>query len=112
MREANVLNIGTTPHDWLFPRTAAIIHHGGSGTTHSATRAGKPSVVVAFAGDQGFWAEHRFEMLVRRCQPAQDVRDCSPRGHSQMVMCPSGIGTYRAISANTPQPRYSRVYVA
>lgn len=53
----NVLSIGTTPHDWLFPRTAAVIHHGGSGTTHSATRAGKPSVVVAFAGDQSFWAE-------------------------------------------------------
>ncbi|MFT3849008.1 MAG: glycosyltransferase [Propionivibrio sp.] len=53
----NVFRIGTTPHDWLFPRTAAVIHHGGSGTTHSATRAGKPSVVVAFAGDQAFWGE-------------------------------------------------------
>lgn len=53
----NVLRIGATPHDWLFPRTAAVIHHGGSGTTHSATRAGKPSVVVPFAGDQSFWAE-------------------------------------------------------
>jgi sterol 3beta-glucosyltransferase len=53
----NMLRIGMTPHDWLFPRTAAVIHHGGSGTTHSATRAGKPSVVVPFAGDQPFWAE-------------------------------------------------------
>ncbi|HJW54628.1 MAG TPA: glycosyltransferase [Burkholderiaceae bacterium] len=54
---ANILRIGTTPHDWLFPRTAAVIHHGGSGTSHSATRAGKPSVVVPFAGDQFFWAD-------------------------------------------------------
>lgn len=53
----NILRIGTTPHDWLFPRTAAVIHHGGSGTTHSTTRAGKPSVVIPFAGDQAFWAE-------------------------------------------------------
>lgn len=53
----NILRIGATPHDWLFPRTAAVIHHGGSGTTHSATRAGKPSVVVPFAGDQAFWAK-------------------------------------------------------
>lgn len=53
----NVLRIGTTPHDWLLPRTNAVIHHGGSGTTHSATRAGKPSVVIPFAGDQAFWAE-------------------------------------------------------
>ncbi|GLQ98818.1 glycosyltransferase [Dyella mobilis] len=49
--------IGDTPHDWLFPRTAAVIHHGGSGTTHSAARAGVPAIVTPFAGDQFFWAE-------------------------------------------------------
>ncbi len=53
----NFLVIGDTPHDWLFPRTAAIIHHGGSGTSHSAARAGVPSIVIPFAGDQFFWAE-------------------------------------------------------
>jgi sterol 3beta-glucosyltransferase len=53
----NVLCIGATPHDWLFPRMAAVLHHGGSGTTHSAARAGKPSIVMPFAGDQPFWAE-------------------------------------------------------
>jgi sterol 3beta-glucosyltransferase len=49
--------IGDTPHDWLFPRTSLVIHHGGSGTTHSAARAGVPSVVLPFAADQFFWAE-------------------------------------------------------
>lgn len=53
----NVLAIGDTPHDWLFPRTAAVIHHGGSGTSHSAARAGVPSIVMPLAGDQFFWAE-------------------------------------------------------
>jgi sterol 3beta-glucosyltransferase len=53
----NFLAIGDTPHDWLFPRTAAVIHHGGSGTSHSAARAGVPSSVTPFAGDQFFWAE-------------------------------------------------------
>lgn len=53
----NFLAIDDTPHDWLFPRTAAIVHHGGSGTSHSAARAGVPSIVVPFAGDQFFWAE-------------------------------------------------------
>jgi sterol 3beta-glucosyltransferase len=53
----NFLAIGDTPHDWLFPRTAAAIHHGGSGTSHSAARAGVPSIVTPFAGDQFFWAE-------------------------------------------------------
>lgn len=49
--------IGDTPHDWLFPRTSMVIHHGGSGTSHSAARAGVPSVVLPFAADQFFWAE-------------------------------------------------------
>ena len=49
--------IGDTPHDWLFRRTSLVVHHGGSGTTHSAARAGRPSVVLPFAGDQPFWAE-------------------------------------------------------
>jgi sterol 3beta-glucosyltransferase len=53
----NFLVVGDTPHDWLFPRSAAVIHHGGSGTSHSAARAGVPSVVIPFAGDQFFWAE-------------------------------------------------------
>jgi UDP:flavonoid glycosyltransferase YjiC (YdhE family) len=53
----NIFVIGNTPHDWLLPRTAVVVHHGGSGTTHSAARAGVPSVVVPFAGDQFFWAD-------------------------------------------------------
>ncbi|MET0535494.1 MAG: glycosyltransferase [Steroidobacter sp.] len=53
----NFFVIGETPHDWLFPKTSLAIHHGGSGTSHSACRAGVPSVVVPFAGDQFFWAD-------------------------------------------------------
>ncbi|HDR9505360.1 glycosyltransferase [Burkholderia cepacia] len=53
---AHVRVIGDTPHDWLFPRVSMAIHHGGSGTTHSAAQAGIPSIVVPFAGDQFFWA--------------------------------------------------------
>jgi UDP:flavonoid glycosyltransferase YjiC (YdhE family) len=44
------------PHDWLFPLMAAIVHHGGAGTTAAALRAGVPSVVVPFMVDQFFWA--------------------------------------------------------
>lgn len=54
---ANFFVVGDTPHSWLFPKTSLVIHHGGSGTTHSAARAGVPSVVVPFAGDQFFWAD-------------------------------------------------------
>lgn len=53
----NFFVLDDTPHDWLFPQTSLIIHHGGSGTTHSAARSGIPSIVLPFAGDQPFWAE-------------------------------------------------------
>jgi sterol 3beta-glucosyltransferase len=47
--------IDAVPHDWLFPRVAAVVHHGGAGTTAAALRAGKPSVVTPFIADQFFW---------------------------------------------------------
>lgn len=45
------------PHDWLFPRMAAVVHHGGCGTTAAGLRAGVPSILIPFFGDQPFWAE-------------------------------------------------------
>ncbi len=48
--------ISGAPHGWLFPRCAAIVHHGGAGTTHQALRWGRSSVVCPLFGDQPFWA--------------------------------------------------------
>ncbi|MFF4414532.1 glycosyltransferase [Streptosporangium sp. NPDC001559] len=45
------------PHDWLFPRMAAVVHHGGSGTTGAALASGRPQVVCPFVADQPFWAD-------------------------------------------------------
>lgn len=54
---ANFFLVRDTPHTWLFPQTSLVLHHGGAGTTHSAARAGVPSIIVPFAGDQLFWAD-------------------------------------------------------
>ena len=44
------------PHGWLFPQVAAVVHHGGAGTTAAGLRAGKPTLCVPFISlDQGFW---------------------------------------------------------
>ena len=43
------------PHEWLFPRMACVVHHGGAGTTAAGLRYGVPTVVVPFFGDQPFW---------------------------------------------------------
>lgn len=49
-------SIRYAPHQWLLNHTKAAIHHGGSGTIHTCTRAGLPSLIVPFLGDQFFWA--------------------------------------------------------
>lgn len=51
----NVFMIGDCPHDWLFARCRAVCHHGGAGTTSAGLRAGLPTIVVPFFGDQFFW---------------------------------------------------------
>ncbi|MCJ7471190.1 MAG: glycosyltransferase [Actinobacteria bacterium] len=52
-----VFMIDSAPFSWLFPRMAAVIHHGGAGTTAAGLRAGVPSIVIPFFGDQFFWGQ-------------------------------------------------------
>ena len=52
-----ILRLDSVPHDWLFPQVAAVVHHGGVGTTATGLRYGKPTVVVPFFADQPFWGE-------------------------------------------------------
>lgn len=50
--DGDCLSMGYAPHSAVFPRAAAVIHHGGIGTTGQALRAGKPQIVVPHFGDQ------------------------------------------------------------
>ncbi|MEU9996469.1 glycosyltransferase [Streptomyces sp. NPDC050848] len=52
----DVLTIGECPHDWLFPRMAALVHHAGPGTVGAGLKAGVPTVPVPLSLDQPFWA--------------------------------------------------------
>jgi UDP:flavonoid glycosyltransferase YjiC (YdhE family) len=54
---ANVVMVRSVPHDWLFPQMAAVVHHGGVGTTAAGLRAGVPTVVTPFFADQPFWGQ-------------------------------------------------------
>jgi sterol 3beta-glucosyltransferase len=59
-----VVMIGSMPHSWLFPKMAAVVHHGGVGTTAAGLRAGIPAIVTPFFGDQPYWAQRVYEMGV------------------------------------------------
>lgn len=55
-----VYQIKSVPHEWLFTKVAAVVHHGGAGTT----AAGVPSVIVPFGGDQPFWGRQLYKMNI------------------------------------------------
>lgn len=55
--EDRVISFEAVPHDWLYPRTAAVVHHGGAGAAAAAFRAGVPMTVVPFLWDQAFWGD-------------------------------------------------------
>jgi sterol 3beta-glucosyltransferase len=50
------------PHSWLFPRMAAVVHHGGAGTTAAGLQAGVPSVITPMLSDQPFWGRRVYEL--------------------------------------------------
>lgn len=51
----DIFQLGPAPHNWLFPRTRAAVHHGGAGTTAQSLRAGIPTLIVPHLADQPFW---------------------------------------------------------
>ncbi len=59
---SDCISAGDVSHAKLFPRVAAVVHHGGAGTTATAARAGKPQVIIPHNYDQFYWA-HRVSQL-------------------------------------------------
>ena len=60
----NVFCLDQAPHDWLFPRMTAVVHHGGAGTTAAAVAAGRPQVVCPFMFDQAFFGRRAHQLGV------------------------------------------------
>jgi sterol 3beta-glucosyltransferase len=60
----NIFVLESTPHSWLFPRMAAVVHHGGAGTTAAGLRAGVPNILVPFSNDQFAWGRRVYELGV------------------------------------------------
>lgn len=53
----DVMYLDDCPHEWLFQNVAAVIHHGGAGTTACGLLNGRPTTIVPFFGDQPFWGD-------------------------------------------------------
>jgi sterol 3beta-glucosyltransferase len=60
----DIFFLESAPHSWLFPRMAALVHHGGAGTTAAGMRTGVPTVVLPFSNDHFAWGRRVFELGV------------------------------------------------
>ncbi len=72
-RNESIYILESAPHDWLFPRVAAAVHHGGAGTTGIAIRSGIPSIVIPFTMDQPFWSWRVSKLGVGETIPPQHL---------------------------------------
>jgi sterol 3beta-glucosyltransferase len=96
-----VFAVGEVPHDWLFPQLAAVVHHGGSGTTHRAILAGVPNMAVPISFDQPYWGRRLTELGVgaapvpyRKLTPA-----ALARAIRQMTATPAVAARAKQLSA-------------
>jgi sterol 3beta-glucosyltransferase len=68
LRLGNIPNgifiLESAPHSWLFPSMAAVVHHGGAGTTAAGLRAGVPSIIIPHGNDQFAWGQRVHELGV------------------------------------------------
>jgi sterol 3beta-glucosyltransferase len=58
----DVFQVEYVPYRWLFNRSAAVIHHGGAGTTARGLMAGIPNVIIPFTSDQPFWGNRVYQL--------------------------------------------------
>ena len=68
-----ILQIKSAPHDWLFKHIDAAAHHGGAGTTGASLRAGLPTIVKPFFGDQFFFGSRIEDLGVGICMKKLNV---------------------------------------
>lgn len=64
---SQIYPLKSVPHDWLFARIEAACHHGGAGTTGASLRAGIPTIIKPFLGDQFFWGDRVEALGVGSC---------------------------------------------
>lgn len=68
-----IFQIQAAPHDWLFSQIDAAAHHGGAGTTGASLRAGVPTIVKPFFGDQFFFGTRVEDLGVGICMKKLNV---------------------------------------
>ena len=96
---SDCLALGDVSHELLFPRVAAVVHHGGAGTTAAAARAGIPQVVAPMFGDQFYWASRVVHLGIGTTTSHSAMTEESLAGALQHVLSPAVTVRARAFAA-------------
>ena len=91
--------VGDVSHDVLFPRVAAVVHHGGAGTTAAAARAGVPQVITPMFGDQFYWASRIVDLGLGATTPYFTMTEESLTGALREVFDPAVAVRARTFAA-------------
>lgn len=90
--------VGDVSHDMLFPRVAAIVHHGGAGTTAAAARAGVPQVIMPMFSDQFYWGARVVDLEVGVTIPHTTMTEESLADALRMVFDPAVVARARRLA--------------
>jgi vancomycin aglycone glucosyltransferase len=90
--------VGDVSHDMLFSRVAAVVHHGGAGTTAAAARAGLPQVITPMFGDQFYWARRIVDLELGTATPYAALTEDSLAGALAKALDPAVAQRARAFA--------------
>jgi vancomycin aglycone glucosyltransferase len=90
--------IGDVSYDLLLPRVAAIVHHGGAGTTAAAARAGVPQIITPMFNDQFYWASRVVDLGIGATTPHTSMTEESLAGALRRVFDPAVAGRARTLA--------------
>jgi vancomycin aglycone glucosyltransferase len=95
---SDCMAVGDVSHDVLFPRVAAVVHHGGAGTTAAAARAGVPQVVTPMFGDQFYWARRIVDLGAGATNPYTKMTEEFLTGALREVCEPAVVARARTLA--------------
>ena len=95
---ADCFALGDVSHEMLFPRVAAVVHHGGAGTTAAAARAGVPQVITPMYGDQLYFASRVEQLGIGATTPFPSITEESLAGVLRAALNPTVVARARAFA--------------
>jgi vancomycin aglycone glucosyltransferase len=96
--EADCLSIGEVNVHALFPRVAAVVHHGGAGTTTAAALAGAPQIVVPNLYDQHYWAQRVHALGIGTAHGPSAPTDSSLTSALEGALRPDVVARARSVA--------------